>query len=47
MDYAKEALERHREWKGKIEVITNVPLQTADDLAVAYTPGGAQPCLEI
>lgn len=47
MDYAKEALERHREWKGKIEVITNVPLQTADDLAVAYTPGVAQPCLEI
>lgn len=47
MDYAKEALKRHREWKGKIEVITNVPLQTADDLAVAYTPGVAQPCLEI
>lgn len=47
MDYAKEAMERHREWQGKIEVITKVPLQTADDLAVAYTPGVAQPCLEI
>lgn len=47
MDYAKEAMERHREWKGKIEVITKVPLKTADDLAVAYTPGVAQPCLEI
>lgn len=47
MDYAREAMKRHREWKGKIEVITNVPLQTADDLAVAYTPGVAQPCLEI
>lgn len=47
MDYAREAMNRHREWKGKIEVITKVPLQTADDLAVAYTPGVAQPCLEI
>lgn len=47
MDYAKEAMERHLEWGGKIEVVTKVPLQTADDLAVAYTPGVAQPCLEI
>ena len=46
-DYAREAMERHREWKGKIEVVSKVPLQTAGDLAVAYTPGVAQPCLEI
>lgn len=47
MDYAKIAMERHLEWKGKIEVITNVPLETADDLSVAYTPGVAEPCLAI
>ena len=47
MDYAREAMKCHREWKGKIEVITKVPLRTADNLAVAYTPGVAQPCLEI
>lgn len=46
-DYAREAMDRHREWKGKIEVVSKVPLQTAGDLAVAYTPGVAQPCLEI
>jgi len=47
MDYAKEAMEKHHEWKGKIEVITNVPLETKDDLSVAYTPGVAEPCLAI
>ncbi len=47
MDYAKESLRLHGEWKGKIEVITKVPVETKDDLALAYTPGVAQPCLEI
>ena len=47
MDYAKEAMKKHHEWKGKIEVITNVPLDTKDDLSIAYTPGVAEPCLAI
>ena len=47
MDYAKESLRLHKEWGGKIEVITNVPVATKDDLSLAYTPGVAQPCLEI
>ena len=47
MDYAKESLRLHREWKGKIEVKTTVPVETKDDLSLAYTPGVAQPCLEI
>ena len=47
MDYAKESLRLHGEWKGKIEVITKVPVETKDDLSLAYTPGVAQPCLEI
>ena len=47
MDYAKESLRLHKEWKGKIQVVTNVPVETKDDLSLAYTPGVAQPCLEI
>ena len=47
MDYAMESLKKHREWKGKIEVICRAPLETRDDLSLAYTPGVAQPCLEI
>ena len=47
MDYAKESLRLHYEWKGKIEVICRAPLETRDDLSLAYTPGVAQPCLEI
>ena len=47
MDYAKESLRLHGEWKGKIEVVPTVPLATKDDLSLAYTPGVAQPCLEI
>ncbi len=47
MDYAKESLRLHREWKGKIEVQATVPVLTKDDLSLAYTPGVAQPCLEI
>jgi len=47
MDYAKESLRLHGEWKGKIEVVTRVPTDTKQDLSLAYTPGVAQPCLEI
>ena len=47
MDYAKESLRLHREWGGKIEIQAAVPLETKDDLSLAYTPGVAQPCLEI
>ena len=45
MDYAKESLRLHKEWKGKIQVVANVPVETKDDLSLAYTPGVAQPCL--
>ncbi len=47
MDYAKESLRLHGEWGGKIEVISKVPVATKEDLSLAYTPGVAQPCLEI
>ena len=47
MDYAKESLRLHGEWGGKIEVISTVPCKTKEDLSLAYTPGVAQPCLEI
>ena len=47
MDSAKESLRLHGEWKGKIEVVTRVPVENKDDLSLAYTPGVAQPCLEI
>lgn len=47
MDYAKESLRLHGEWKGKIEVVATVPVKTKEDLSLAYTPGVAQPCLEI
>ena len=47
MDYAKESLKLHEEWKGKIEVVATVPVQNKEDLSLAYTPGVAQPCLEI
>ena len=47
MDYAKESLRLHGEWKGKIEVISTVPVESKEDLSLAYTPGVAQPCLEI
>ena len=47
MDYASESLKRHYEWQGKIEVVCRAPLETKDDLSLAYTPGVAQPCLEI
>ncbi len=47
MNYAEESLKKHYEWNGKIEVICRAPLNTRDDLSLAYTPGVAQPCLEI
>jgi len=47
MDYAAESLKKHYEWKGKIEVICRSPLESRDDLSLAYTPGVAEPCLEI
>ncbi|HBR30520.1 MAG TPA: NAD-dependent malic enzyme, partial [Clostridiales bacterium] len=47
MNYAEESLKKHYEWNGKIEVVCRAPLNTRDDLSLAYTPGVAQPCLEI
>ncbi|MGN0601122.1 MAG: NADP-dependent malic enzyme [Oscillospiraceae bacterium] len=47
MNYAEESLKLHYDWKGKIEVVCRAPLETKDDLSLAYTPGVAQPCLEI
>ena len=47
MDYAKESLRLHGEWKGKISVVATVPVSTKDDLSLAYTPGVAEPCLAI
>ena len=47
MNYAEESLRLHKEWRGKIEVKATVPVANKDDLSLAYTPGVAQPCLEI
>ena len=47
MNYAEESLKKHREWRGKIEVVATVPVTNKNDLSLAYTPGVAQPCLEI
>ena len=47
MDYRAESLKLHKKWKGKLEVVATVPVKTKDDLSLAYTPGVAQPCLEI
>ncbi len=47
MDYNKLAIEKHREWKGKIKIETACPVETREDLSVCYTPGVAAPCLEI
>ncbi len=46
-DLKRKALDKHREWKGKIEVISRAEIEGMDDLSVAYTPGVAEPCLEI
>ena len=47
MNYAEESLRLHEEWKGKIEVVSRVSVKNKEDLSLAYTPGVAQPCLEI
>jgi malate dehydrogenase (oxaloacetate-decarboxylating) len=47
MDYAVESLKKHYEWRGKLETIPKMPVSTREDLSLAYTPGVAQPCLEI
>ncbi|MCL2226696.1 MAG: NADP-dependent malic enzyme [Oscillospiraceae bacterium] len=47
MDYALESLKKHYQWRGKIEIISRVPVETRDDLSLAYTPGVAEPCLAI
>lgn len=47
MDYAKESLYKHREWRGKLSIIPNCPVETREDLSLAYSPGVAQPCIEI
>ena len=47
MDYAKESLKLHYDWKGKIEVVARASVDSKDALSLAYTPGVAQPCLEI
>ena len=47
MDYAKVSLEKHYEWQGKIEIKARVPADSKEALSLAYTPGVAQPCLEI
>ena len=47
MDYYKRALELHEKYRGKIDIKCDMPLNNREDLAVAYTPGVAQPCLEI
>ncbi|MCD7776791.1 MAG: NAD-dependent malic enzyme [Firmicutes bacterium] len=47
MDIREESLKKHYEWGGKIEVISRAPIETRHDLSLAYTPGVAEPCLEI
>ncbi len=47
MDIRQESLKKHYEWKGKIEVVSRAPINTREDLSLAYTPGVAEPCLEI
>ncbi len=47
MDYNEISLKEHRKWKGKLDIVPKMPLNTAKDLSIAYTPGVAKPCLEI
>ncbi len=47
MDIRKESLKKHYDWQGKIEVVSRVPISTREDLSLAYTPGVAEPCIEI
>ena len=47
MDYAKESLKKHYEWHGKLETVPKMEVKDKEALSIAYTPGVAQPCLEI
>ena len=47
MSISEKSLQKHYDWKGKIEVVTRCPIETREDLSLAYTPGVATPCLEI
>jgi len=47
MNYAEESLKKHYEWRGKLDIVPKMPVSTKQDLSLAYTPGVAQPCLEI
>ena len=47
MNIREESLKKHYEWQGKIEVVSRAPINTREDLSLAYTPGVAEPCLEI
>ena len=47
MDIRKESLKKHEEWGGKIEIVTRCPINTREELSLAYTPGVAEPCLEM
>ncbi|HBM80417.1 MAG TPA: NAD-dependent malic enzyme, partial [Clostridiaceae bacterium] len=47
MDLKEKALKLHSEWKGKIEIVSRAPVATREDLSMAYTPGVAEPCMEI
>ena len=47
MNYMEESLKKHQEWQGKLEIKVRTPIENKDDLSLAYTPGVAQPCLEI
>ena len=47
MNIREESLKKHYEWNGKIEVVSRVPVENREDLSLAYTPGVAEPCLEI
>lgn len=46
MDMKELALEKHRQWKGKLSIETKAPITNREELAIAYTPGVAEPCLE-
>jgi len=47
MNYAEESLKKHYQWRGKLDIVPKMPVSTREDLSLAYTPGVAQPCLEI
>jgi malate dehydrogenase (oxaloacetate-decarboxylating) len=47
MNYAEESLKKHYQWRGKLEIVNKMPVSTREDMSLAYTPGVAQPCLEI